>query len=94
MHYVRVCWIWRTCNGGKRVAARKHPGMAAVDREPGIGQENQVAKSGELCIYCVLGKLALDLYAALDIFPTNGARTLLWFHCKAPVWSYEPLQLI
>lgn len=74
MHYVRVCWIWSTCNWGKRVAAWKHPGMAAVGREPCTGQESQVAKSGELytaCNYCVLGKLALALYAVLGIFLTE-----------------------
>lgn len=74
MHYVRVCWIWRTCNWGKHVAAWKHPEMAAVGREPCIAQESQVAKSGEVyiaCVYCVLGKLALDLHAVLDIFPTD-----------------------
>lgn len=48
--------------------------MAAVGKGPCIGQESQVAKSGELqteCIYCVLGKLALDLYAVLGAFPTD-----------------------
>lgn len=58
--------------------------MAAVGRESCIGQQSQVPKSElyRACIYCVLGKLALDLYAVLGIFPTDRQLSPPLVHCK------------
>lgn len=79
-----------------RVAAWKDPGMAAVGREPCIGQQSQVPKSElyRACIYCVLGKLALDLYAVLGIFPTDRQLSPPLVHCKVSVWSWVNIDVL
>lgn len=62
--------------------------MAAEGKEPWIGHESQAAKSGELltaCVYCVFGKLALDLYAVLDISLWTGGSGSPLAHCKVSV---------
>lgn len=70
--------------------------MAAVGREPCIGQQSQVPKSElyRACIYCVLGKLALDLYAVLGIFPTDRQLSPPLVHCKVSVWSWVNIDVL